>query len=171
MNDSVTSDLYLYQYAHVFGGVILYYDWLLTLADEIEYFWSGSKSIVVWLVLVTRYFPFFSYPAVMVSVITTSDDHTAILPHGPERTAPHHGCQMDTPGMAGIRIATAWEGLFVFDITIFILTLFKTLKRGNENCPAHIRVGENLFDIYISLTGNLGKSSRPKAISNLTQAP
>lgn len=36
---------------------ILFYDHLLTLADEVKYAWSGSKSWTFWLFLFNRYFP------------------------------------------------------------------------------------------------------------------
>ena len=39
---------------------LLYYDWILTLNDEIEYLWLKPKSIVSCLILLTRYFPFSS---------------------------------------------------------------------------------------------------------------
>jgi len=38
-------------------GAILFYDYLLTLADEIKYFWSGKKQWTFWLFLFNRYFP------------------------------------------------------------------------------------------------------------------
>ena len=39
---------------------LLYYDWILTLDAEIEYLWLKPKSIISWLILLTRYFPFSS---------------------------------------------------------------------------------------------------------------
>ena len=36
---------------------ILYYDFLLTLGDEVECVWFVRKTISVWLFLVNRYFP------------------------------------------------------------------------------------------------------------------
>lgn len=38
-------------------GTILFYDYLLTLADEIKYVWSGRKSFGFWLFTLNRYFP------------------------------------------------------------------------------------------------------------------
>jgi len=36
---------------------ILFYDYLLTLEDEVKYAWSGKKSWTFWLFIVNRYFP------------------------------------------------------------------------------------------------------------------
>ncbi|KAF9789638.1 hypothetical protein BJ322DRAFT_1043321 [Thelephora terrestris] len=38
-------------------GVVLFYDYFLTLADEIKYVWSEKRSWVFWLYVFIRYFP------------------------------------------------------------------------------------------------------------------
>lgn len=38
-------------------GTILFYDYLLTLADEVKYVWPEKKSFAFWLFMVNRYFP------------------------------------------------------------------------------------------------------------------
>jgi len=50
-------DITSFKYYTLAAGTILFYDYLLTLADEIKYAWSGTKSWTFWLFIVNRYFP------------------------------------------------------------------------------------------------------------------
>ncbi|KAI0702017.1 hypothetical protein C8T65DRAFT_655718 [Cerioporus squamosus] len=43
------------------------------------------------------------------------------------------GCHLAADRMTAIRLAVAWESLFLFDLTIFCLTLFKTWKTRRRN--------------------------------------
>ncbi|KAF9790731.1 hypothetical protein BJ322DRAFT_1104380 [Thelephora terrestris] len=52
-----TDDDLFYKYYALATGTILFYDHLLTLADEVKYAWSGKKSWTFWLFLINRYFP------------------------------------------------------------------------------------------------------------------
>jgi len=45
------------RYYGVATGTILFYDYFLTLADEIEYIWRRKKSWIFWLFIINRYFP------------------------------------------------------------------------------------------------------------------
>ncbi|KAF9790730.1 hypothetical protein BJ322DRAFT_409972 [Thelephora terrestris] len=50
-------DITSIKYYALATGTILFYDHLLTLADEVKYAWSGRKSWTFWLFLINRYFP------------------------------------------------------------------------------------------------------------------
>jgi len=50
-------DITSIKYYALATGAILFYDHLLTLADEVKYIWSGKKSWIFWLFVVNRYFP------------------------------------------------------------------------------------------------------------------
>ncbi|KAF9789863.1 hypothetical protein BJ322DRAFT_1044619 [Thelephora terrestris] len=50
-------DMACYQYYGLATGTILFYDYLLTLEDEIKYIWSRKQSWTFWLFVVNRYFP------------------------------------------------------------------------------------------------------------------
>ncbi|KAF9789838.1 hypothetical protein BJ322DRAFT_561740 [Thelephora terrestris] len=51
------NDIIATKYYGVATTTILFYDYLLTLADEVEYFWSKKKSWTFWLFIANRYFP------------------------------------------------------------------------------------------------------------------
>ncbi|KAF9786763.1 hypothetical protein BJ322DRAFT_673089 [Thelephora terrestris] len=53
----VGQDVKAYNYYAIAAGAILFYDYFLTLADEVKYVWSGKKSWVFWLFVFNRYFP------------------------------------------------------------------------------------------------------------------
>ncbi|KAF9786758.1 hypothetical protein BJ322DRAFT_1106877 [Thelephora terrestris] len=46
-----------YRYYALATCAILFYDWLLTLADEVKYVWFGKKSWTFWLFIAIRYCP------------------------------------------------------------------------------------------------------------------
>lgn len=48
-----------HKYYALATGTVLFYDYFLTLEDEIKYAWSGKKSWVFWLFIINRYLPFF----------------------------------------------------------------------------------------------------------------
>lgn len=50
-------DIMAHKYYALATGTILFYDYLLTLADEIKYAWSRKKSWIFWIFIVNRYFP------------------------------------------------------------------------------------------------------------------
>lgn len=51
--------LYLHNYVALLG-VLLCYDWLLTLDDEVNLVWMGPKTSAAWLFLFSRYFAIIS---------------------------------------------------------------------------------------------------------------
>jgi len=51
------NDILSTKYYGIATFTILFYDYSLTLADEVEYVWSRKKSWTFWLFLVNRYFP------------------------------------------------------------------------------------------------------------------
>ncbi|KAF9784333.1 hypothetical protein BJ322DRAFT_842695 [Thelephora terrestris] len=53
----VGNDITAIRYYIVATGTVLFYDYLLTLSDEIEYVWSEKKSFASWLFIFNRYFP------------------------------------------------------------------------------------------------------------------
>jgi len=53
----VGHDITSIKYYALATGSILFYDHLLTLADEIKYAWAREKSWTFWLFIVNRYFP------------------------------------------------------------------------------------------------------------------
>ncbi|KAF9789643.1 hypothetical protein BJ322DRAFT_1178306 [Thelephora terrestris] len=53
----VGHDVTAIKYYGIAVCTILFYDYLLTLQDEIEYAWSGRKSWTFWLFIANRYFP------------------------------------------------------------------------------------------------------------------
>ncbi|KAJ3488565.1 hypothetical protein NLI96_g2756 [Meripilus lineatus] len=56
MVKATLSIIYIQDYLSILGGVILYYDWLLTLDDEVQYAWQAQKNTGVKLFLLNRYF-------------------------------------------------------------------------------------------------------------------
>lgn len=50
-------DVLAAKYFGLSTGAVLFYDYMLTLSDEIEYFWSEKKRWTFWLFVVNRYFP------------------------------------------------------------------------------------------------------------------
>ncbi|KAF9789853.1 hypothetical protein BJ322DRAFT_1208839 [Thelephora terrestris] len=50
-------DILAFKYYGLATGTILFYDYLLTLEDEIKYMWSRKQSWTFWLFVVNRYFP------------------------------------------------------------------------------------------------------------------
>ncbi|KAJ3488033.1 hypothetical protein NLI96_g3120 [Meripilus lineatus] len=53
-------------YMTVFGGALFYYDWFLTLPDEVRYVWFAPKTTGVWIYLINRYLTFFTDPAILL---------------------------------------------------------------------------------------------------------
>ncbi|KAJ3488034.1 hypothetical protein NLI96_g3121 [Meripilus lineatus] len=58
--------IYLNNYLILFGGVIFYYDWLLTLPKEVKYVWLAPRTAGVWIFLLNRYYNFFAYITTLV---------------------------------------------------------------------------------------------------------
>lgn len=50
-------DIMASKYYSLATGAVFFYDYLLTLADEVRYVWSGRKSWTFWLFVVNRYVP------------------------------------------------------------------------------------------------------------------
>jgi len=50
-------DIMAHKYYSLANGTILFYDYFLTLPDEVKYAWSGKKSWTFWVFLINRYFP------------------------------------------------------------------------------------------------------------------
>jgi len=51
------NDVIAAKYFGLANCAILFYDYFLTLADEIKYVWPGKKSLTLWLFFANRYFP------------------------------------------------------------------------------------------------------------------
>ncbi|KAJ3477399.1 hypothetical protein NLI96_g10492 [Meripilus lineatus] len=57
--------IYLNNYLFLLGGIVFYYDWLLTLSEEIQFVWLAPRTGGFWIFLLNRYFTFFAYLAVL----------------------------------------------------------------------------------------------------------
>ncbi|CAL1708384.1 unnamed protein product [Somion occarium] len=58
-------ELFMHNVLHVVGICILYYDYIITFANEVSYIWSNPRTHASWLFLLNRYFSILSDVAVV----------------------------------------------------------------------------------------------------------
>jgi len=61
------ADLQSTKYYFVAACAFLYYDYILTVHDEIRYAWKGKKATIFWIFLLIRYWPIFNSIILMTS--------------------------------------------------------------------------------------------------------
>lgn len=86
-------------------GTILFYDHLLTLADEIRYFWPGKKKWTFWLFVFNRYFPM-TYQFWQLALSASYGPHFNV----------------------GVCAKTAWYPVFAFVICTFLAQVVLTVR-------------------------------------------
>ncbi|KAA1473549.1 hypothetical protein DENSPDRAFT_780287, partial [Dentipellis sp. KUC8613] len=132
---------------------ILYYDYLVTLSAEVEYFWLQPRRLN-WpsaLFFANRYgailghIPFvievFLFPVNQSWVIFSGmhKEPLVLLGHGAAGCNPLHSqSQYLTEDFIGLAIA--WSGLLVFDCSVFIFTVAKAFQIGRQYPGSLIRV-------------------------------
>lgn len=124
---------------------ILFYDYFLTLADEIQYAWCRKKSWVFLLFLVNRYLPM-SYQFWILSISFTQDFNTKVC----ERTAWYHVfvfvfCSLVAHMVLTLRIyavtlknvpiATVFTFITISQFTFGIYILAQAANEGAERLP------------------------------------
>ncbi|KAF9789637.1 hypothetical protein BJ322DRAFT_1178256 [Thelephora terrestris] len=105
-------DVMSHKYHAVATGTVLCYDYLLTLADEVEYAWSGKKSWTFWLYIFNRYFPI-TYLLWELGGRGLSFE----LPHSSESHLNDAACEK-----------TAWFSLVVFVVCTILAQMVLTIR-------------------------------------------
>jgi len=191
------NDIQIHDYLHLLGMTILYYDYFLTLSNEVTHIWSKPKLLSSWPFLLNRYFSLLADIAVNVGNFTPFKTihackayvlyrqlmlvaaqivvcyiltmRTYALYSQSRRVLTlmlcisgvllgvsgwaiadqqagisiSQGCHAASSRVAAIRIAIAWECLFLFDCMIFSLTLYRSYKEVSRN-----RIG-TLNDLFV----------------------
>ncbi|KAF8874554.1 hypothetical protein BD779DRAFT_1678696 [Infundibulicybe gibba] len=137
MNVSDVRDIRLHGYFSFFSivgtGSILYYDHLITIDREIKYVWKRPKMLSAYLFLANRYFSFSAnLVAALFRVANFNLPQWALSGQRTIVAQKPSGCNIGLMGDTSMRLAVAWEALFVYDSIIFALTLAKTWQAARK---------------------------------------
>ncbi|KAJ3490796.1 hypothetical protein NLI96_g1190 [Meripilus lineatus] len=139
-DDFAPDQVHLHNRLFLMGVAILYYDFLLTLGDEVECVWCVRKTISVWLFLVNRYFPllagialcaanFIPFETIEYVETLSLEFYTQWVSKGNHSVASiSMGCNFSHDQKAAVHSAAAFEAIFVFDLLIFVLTVSRTYR-------------------------------------------
>ncbi|KAI0807435.1 hypothetical protein C8Q74DRAFT_1362937 [Fomes fomentarius] len=118
---------------------LLYYDYALTISDELEYYWSPpSLSLSFALFVLNRYVGLLGSIPVFFEYTMAFAEQVAILTSSSSSTSEMHirlmvqGCDLSLSFDEGLHQGLAWSALLWFDTVIFILTFHKALKVRHE---------------------------------------
>ncbi|KAK6984076.1 hypothetical protein R3P38DRAFT_3109007 [Favolaschia claudopus] len=164
---SIGQELFLLNYLHLVGIVVLYWDHLITFDKEINLVWRHPKSLTALCFFLNRYFAFITNipdsfipflalsTTVLVMIIRVyalfnrslrilillgATGLGAIVVSAWSVSA-HAGVRVMIIG--GCRFAGSWDSLFVFDLTVFSLTLYYakiTRERSTRQTNLHVLV-------------------------------
>ncbi|KAG2114538.1 hypothetical protein DEU56DRAFT_761813 [Suillus clintonianus] len=153
-----TQQLWMHLYAVLVANSILVYDHMVTLPEEIAFIWRRPKTRSAMLFLVNRYVALLGNIFGLCINFLPNSDETAVLffprnhrlPRGPldifQTMQP--SCQ-ELAAMKHIQqqcIGLAWVALFIFELIIFILLVYKICKtRGLLRLSLFTR--SNVIDI------------------------
>ncbi|KAI0780787.1 hypothetical protein BD413DRAFT_608031 [Trametes elegans] len=113
---------------------VLYYDYSLTLFDEIEFFWkSANRSLVTVLFVINRYLGLLGPIPTALEYFTDLPEKACSYYIPDEQIATplpftYTGCDLSLTNDQGIHLTIAWGAMLWFDTTIFVLTLVQALR-------------------------------------------
>ncbi|KAF7350295.1 hypothetical protein MVEN_01333500 [Mycena venus] len=168
-----TALFYINRYTALFGTAPILAEMLLTTTDpsktamcdgfqEYHKYLALLSQILVAVMLIMRTYALYERSkrilalTVFVTVSAIAFALFMILSGTSQDTLDAHlqsfGCPSPTPHDSNIRIAAAWSGMLVFDITIFLLTVYKALRyetRSGSLFSVLFRDGSLYFGIMI----------------------
>ncbi|KAI0351648.1 hypothetical protein OH77DRAFT_1410658, partial [Trametes cingulata] len=117
---------------------ILYYDYILTLQDEVERYWGSKVSAISVLFFINRYLSLFAHIPVIIEFYGTHSEMWALIKtwqSGNSRTPNYtqgegSGCDLTMSQIQGQYLAAIWACVLVFDAVVFVLTLARVLYVG-----------------------------------------
>ncbi|KAJ7041521.1 hypothetical protein C8F04DRAFT_1252851 [Mycena alexandri] len=116
----VAQQLVITNYVHLIGITILYYDHFITLGPEIHLLWRRRISLSAYWLYVNRYFGFFSgIPVATLPFLTVSDKICT-------RFSIFRELVLVITQPIASKFAASWEGLFIFNTVIFVMTVYNT---------------------------------------------
>lgn len=140
-------DTTLFKYYALATCTILFYDYLLTLSDEVKYAWSGKNSLAFWLFVLNRYFPMtYQFWQIAMSYAPPSSFTTKVC----EKTAFYHlftaiictfleqavlTLRIYAVAMKNVPIAAGLGVIIVAQIVIGTYMMALAIKEGVETIP------------------------------------
>ncbi|THU85887.1 hypothetical protein K435DRAFT_805541 [Dendrothele bispora CBS 962.96] len=139
--DSVRVENYLF----LLAITLLYYDYFLTLDEEINFIWRRRRSWSSWLFFLNRYFVFFGNIVVVLSLFHPSFSLSLlfIISEPYPSSPPVQGCHAvpDVKNVANLEGAAGWEAIFLFDTLLFVMTILRAHKIQKELDVTSLKIG------------------------------
>ncbi|KAG1784588.1 uncharacterized protein HD556DRAFT_1451623 [Suillus plorans] len=131
MSDITESQqLWIHLYAVLVANSILIYDHIATLPEEIAFIWRRPKALSSKLFLVNRYIALLgNIFALCIDFLPLSDEAGTFGHFSSNATIyPGVGCYETYTAEIAARVGLAWVALFIFELLIFILTVYRICK-------------------------------------------